>query len=208
MSIALRAVAWSGTSSTRRKRRSSRASAPPTAKACSPKRRIARLNAIAAELSGSKVSLLASKADTQASIEARASFFHERNGSGCGPVRDMVSAPINPKLRVSKEFVDGAHPVDVGPQARQIGGLDNIAEPVLPAPGRLLLHGEVVDETAHACELPEQGLLLGQRFQLVAEAAGDSHGLFLSPGAHLTNHSRCTDAQPPRPQSQGFRDFR
>jgi hypothetical protein len=104
--------------------------------------------------------------------------------------------------------VDGAHPVELGPQARQVGSLSDIPEAVLPAPGRPLLQSEVVGQSADARELPEQGLLHGQRFQLEAKTAGDGHGLFLSRRGHLTNHSRCADAQPPRPERRCFEDFR
>jgi hypothetical protein len=104
--------------------------------------------------------------------------------------------------------VDGPYPVELGAQLCEVGGLSDVAEPVLPTPGRLLLQAEIVDEATHARELPEPGLLLGRRSQLLAEAAGYGHGLFLSPGAHLTNYSRCADAQPPRPEDRGLNDFR
>ena len=74
---------------------------------------------------------------------------------------------------------NGGDPIELGAKLRQFASLRDVVEfgfgsPLeLPPPVVALFEREVVDETAHASELPERGFLIGGRSHLVSEATKD-----------------------------------
>lgn len=95
-----------------------------------------------------------------------------------GPPRKEVSECL---VKIAQSLLltglrDRSNPVEFGPESCEIARLLRVSYPVRPAPRDALFECEVVDETANASELPEQGFLFGARGKLEFEAAMDDQG--------------------------------